>query len=72
VVSCLLHGPLTVPVQRLPAGFADTQAGQDRPVASPPGRTYPRLPTMAVVSVPDDHRSEQVGFARPALGYTAT
>ena len=27
----------------------------------------------AVVSVPDDHRSEQVaGFARPALGYTAT
>jgi hypothetical protein len=57
----------------LPAGFAGTQAGQDRPVASPPGRTYPRLPTMAVVSVPDDHRSEQVaGFARPALGYTAT
>jgi hypothetical protein len=42
-------------------------------VASPPGRTYPRLPTMAVVSVPDHHRSEQVaGFARPTLGYTAT
>lgn len=46
---------------------------QIRRLASPPGRTYPRLPTMAVVSVPDDHRSEQVaGFARPALGYTAT
>jgi hypothetical protein len=42
-------------------------------VASPTGRTYPRLPTMAVVSVPDDHRSEQVaGFAQGALGYTAT
>jgi len=28
---------------------------------------------MAVVGVPDDHRSEQVaGFARPALGHTAT
>ena len=61
-VSLLLPGPLAVPVQRLPAGFADTQAGQDRTVGGPPGRTCPPIGGMAVVSVPGDRWSEQVAI----------
>ena len=49
------------------AGWSAPAGGQSaRPDVSP-------VADNAVVSVPDDRRSEQVvGFARPALGYTAT
>jgi hypothetical protein len=73
VVSRLLPGPLSrFPFNACLQDFADA-AGQDRSVASPPGRTYPLVADVAVLSVPDDRWSEQVaGFARPALGHAAT
>src|SRR2546421_8785333 len=41
-ISRLLPGPLSrIPFNACLQDFADAQAGQDRPVASPPGRTYP-------------------------------